>query len=444
MNLIKKIRNLTVGQLYVFLTVLCVTVFFICVFFSSGDLLSEWFFGGKTILLDDRDTGMDFFNSIIYLKDNDPYLKYHTLYPPLANLFFKLLYHMIPDSITSSWADDYEDVKDMRGAEGDIRTYQPPLVLFIFFIVFTVLTLTAVSDRFCEKSDDPLKKWIPACTVLSYGVLYSLERGNIILISCIFSMIFVLWYQSSNRILREIALISLAIAAGLKLYPALFGLLLIRNKQYKDAGRAIIYGVLSVILPCFAFNGGLTNFPEWLKIALSGGGGRDCLGIMDILSTVTMITDRFGFFYTPSPTVWTVSSILTSLIQPFVILFPVLAFFYAKSAWERVLTLEVLMILLFHQGTYVCCFFIIPLLVYMQEHPASGVDKTPLTILIMLLFILPVPLFGTAIRLLLGIVLFAVLYISLVLHTLSHLWNRITREKISLHEIKEIHIKRGK
>ena len=40
-----------------------------------------------------------------------------------------------------------------------------------------------------------------------------------------------------------------ALAAGLKLYPAIFGLLLLFDKKYKEAIRLVVYGILAVVIP---------------------------------------------------------------------------------------------------------------------------------------------------------------------------------------------------
>ena len=66
---------------------------------------------------------------------------------------------------------------------------------------------------------------------------------------------FLLMRDSEKKVNREIALICLACAAGLKIYPALFGVLYIKEKRFKEAVRAIIYGVLIFFLPYIFFGG---------------------------------------------------------------------------------------------------------------------------------------------------------------------------------------------
>lgn len=68
--------------------------------------------------------------------------------------------------------------------------------------------------------------------------------------------------------LRELALICLACAAAMKLYPALFGLLLLSDKKYKEAVRAVIYGIVLLVVPFF-FMGGVGQIPQMLKNSLT-------------------------------------------------------------------------------------------------------------------------------------------------------------------------------
>ena len=56
-------------------------------------------------------------------------------------------------------------------------------------------------------------------------------------------MFFVFNYNSENTVIRNLALLSLAIATGLKLYPVFFGLLLLNKKHKEDAVKAIVYDV---------------------------------------------------------------------------------------------------------------------------------------------------------------------------------------------------------
>jgi hypothetical protein len=98
----------------------------------------------------------------------------------------------------------------------------------------------------------------------SPAYVFMLERGNIVILSLLFLMFFVFNYNSENTVIRNLALLSLAIATGLKLYPVFFGLLLLNKKHKEDAVKAIVYGVALFILP-FAGTGGIQNIAKMLQ-----------------------------------------------------------------------------------------------------------------------------------------------------------------------------------
>ena len=95
-------------------------------------------------------------------------------------------------------------------------------------------------------------------------VLYSFDRGNIVWFCMAFLMVYIFTYDSKNKILREIGLISLAIATSIKIYPVVFGLMLIFDKRWAEAKRCIIYGVLIFFVPFLCF-GGFSEFTVLLS-----------------------------------------------------------------------------------------------------------------------------------------------------------------------------------
>lgn len=75
------------------------------------------------------------------------------------------------------------------------------------------------------------------------------RSGNSAYIIIIFSLIFILYYNSEDRIEREISILSLAIAISTRIIPALFGFLLILNKRYKDIIKLGIYCIVLFFIP---------------------------------------------------------------------------------------------------------------------------------------------------------------------------------------------------
>ena len=97
------------------------------------------------------------------------------------------------------------------------------------------------------------------CTALfASGIfLFAYERANMIIITFLFLTFFIFYYNSRNKILKELALISLAAAISFKLSPAIFGMLLLWDKDFKAIFRLIFYTVVLFVVPALFYPGGL-------------------------------------------------------------------------------------------------------------------------------------------------------------------------------------------
>lgn len=85
---------------------------------------------------------------------------------------------------------------------------------------------------------------------------------------------FILYRNSEKPLLRELACLALAIAAGFKLYPAFLGVLLLRDKNYLAAVRTVLYGVVCLCFPLFFFNEGLFGLTLWFRVLFDFSGSR--------------------------------------------------------------------------------------------------------------------------------------------------------------------------
>ncbi len=209
--------------------------------YSNGSVLSDILFKGYY----GSDFFMDFFNSIRDASTKDVY-KQGIIYPPLANMFFYFLSKMISPDLAAT---DF-------GQRLHLQSDYICLFMYLAFAFLTILLFINIVKKYMAKNG--LQQYSSAFAlvlVFSYPMIYCFQRGNIALLSLVFSLFFVLYRNSENKWLRELSFILLAVAAGIKLYPALFGVLLITDKKYKDAFRLIIYGVLALFLPFFFYDG---------------------------------------------------------------------------------------------------------------------------------------------------------------------------------------------
>lgn len=262
-----KNRRLTPMQIYCWATVACLAVLLLALLASRGALLHRFFFYDVT------DTGMDFFHSIEYMRGRMPYGQFDTLYPPLANLFFYVLYLLVPKTQSATWTESFISSLNMKGTERDLRLQQATMMLFIIFVIVVVLGIVSMTELL-TRSCAGRKKLLAFCAVFSYGVLYGLERGNILLLCWPLMAFFILYRNSEKPLLRELACLALAIAAGFKLYPAFLGVLLLRDKNYLAAVRTVLYGVVCLCFPLFFFNEGLFGLTLWFRVLFDFSGSR--------------------------------------------------------------------------------------------------------------------------------------------------------------------------
>lgn len=351
---IKK-NNISIGKWFVwasFFSILCTVV---ALFISHGALFSKIFF------YDSLDTGMDFFHSIEYVRGRVPYEKYSTLYPPFANLCFYILFLLTPYWQHDQWTEKFEEGIAARGSNIDLRIWQPTLFMFILFVLISALCLFMLIQKIIGKIE--FANLITISLMFSYGVLWAFERGNIIIISLICCLFFLEYKDSDNKIISELALIMLAASAGLKLYPAIFGMILIYEKQYKKAFRTVIYGIIFFILPFFAFREGIGGLPILLDTVFDFGekslASENGFWVHAILQNIT----KHFQISLDSQLILNLGTICRTLL----IILVLIAGFFLRKHWQRTLVCCLAFMLLQTPGGYVVIFYMIPFLFMLVE-----------------------------------------------------------------------------
>jgi hypothetical protein len=203
----------------------------------------------------------DFFadgtNTTGLVSKRNPYLNEaiglgNAAYPPLAYDLFFLLAHAstIPEE-----------------GHGYLTYYYQPLwtMLFTITLCFTFVLIHFFSTRQLRKCSTFDATMVSLALCFSRPMLYTVERGNILIVTMLATSIYIFYYDSNNKWIKEIALISLAIAAGIKLTPALLGILLLYKKDWKAAIRTIIYGLLFFLVPFLFLKGGLHNLQQLIS-----------------------------------------------------------------------------------------------------------------------------------------------------------------------------------
>lgn len=191
---------------------------------------------------------MDFFNSIRDSAASNVYSERNSIYPPLAVAFFRFLGRMLP------YAEVALDPRDNY----DMQKSQSCIMIYLFYtLVVVIATYRLVYKKAFEKKYESsydkktrrIAEIFSFLTIFSYPLMYCMERGNVVSLAVAFTAFFVFFRDSESKAVREISYICLALAAGLKLYPAIFGLLLLFDKKYKESIRLVVYGILAVVIP---------------------------------------------------------------------------------------------------------------------------------------------------------------------------------------------------
>lgn len=182
-----------------------------------------------------------------------------------------------------------------------------------------------------------------------------------------------MYRNSENRILRELALIALAVAFGLKLYPAFFGMLLLYDKQYFRAIRTAIYGLLLFFLPFLAFHEGFSGISLFFETLFSWNGGYSIeiyglefagfSGKQIVNSFILIARHFFEFEITGLETIDTVATMCARVMA----VVALVCGFFTKKEWARLVCCCLGFMLLQRQVMYTTSYLLIPLMVMIRD-----------------------------------------------------------------------------
>ena len=185
---------------------------------------------------------------------------------------------------------------------------------------------------------------------LSMPVIFTIERANFLLMTLFFILFYIFNYDSENKTRRELALISLAMASALKLTPAVLGILLLYNKQWKEAIRTVIYGLILGMVPFLFFHGGLVNIGRMFHNA--------ALNVQAYSSTegTTIVAALVAFGVNATDGMIKIVKCITYVI---VLLLFIQCLFY-KEKWEVIMAVSMVLIIAPSHSGYYCIMYLIP------------------------------------------------------------------------------------
>ncbi len=346
MNLKTISKNISYKKIFGIVVIVSFIMWLIAIIFDPESIQRDLFFRRM------EDFWADATNTTGYAHNPNPYLDsskglINVQYPPLAYAMFYLLARAA-GTVSIPYLDYFHN----------------PLWTFLFvtaLIVTIVLMYTLIINKLggSVKTDNVL---VGIAICVSYPMLFTVERANIILIAAVAVMIFLFYYNSESKVKKEIALISLAFAAGLKLSPALFGILLIYNKDWKAAIRTIIYGLLFFFVPFFFFNGGLEVVKGFLNnfgLNLELKASVSSLGINGIVKFYYGIVVRALTGIYPDTFNGNLDTIV-SIVKYILTLIILISGFFIKENWKRILNVSIILIIIPEVSVKYCLLYIIP------------------------------------------------------------------------------------
>ena len=345
-----------------FLALLGITLYYIYAFAAqaNGSHAFDWLLG----IFSDFVAIMD-----ISLSDS-PYLVGGASYPPMA---IALLYPfaLMCKSVLLQY--------DSRVLHIDVLTSkviahpQFWVAFVLFFLLCTALILFAVLKKYRLDPISSLK--LAVIIILCTPFVYAVMRGNVIYFAFIFLLIFLLWKDHPNAVLREIAYLFLALAGIIKIYPLFFGVFLLHKKKWFATIRIALYFAIGTFFSFFLFQDGLGNLSPFLSHLgdFMNAGDRLLSGVnLSLSSALCKLLDLF----LPIGAAFSVFRYVNLALLIAVFLMATVTATFTKSDFSRALIAAAIVVLIPSISYfYVLIFTLIPFFEFIKSYDSYSRKK---------------------------------------------------------------------
>ncbi len=358
----KVLNAQTIRIVFIVILVILIGAFFLQVYLTHGTVTRGIFFQ------DTNDTFMDFFKVQKSITSLAPVSE--GIYPPLSYIIMLPFNRFV----------DYNTVDPLTA-----RDMQLGIMSLIVYLAFWVFIACVFLSKIFKKHRGQ-NIFIVFLLLLSAPMIFLFERGNINVAVLAFLAIFFAYYEDKSPVLRELAIVALAVATGIKLYPALFGLLLLKKETIFSFLRLVAYCVLLIILPVFLFDGGLDNIKKMAQNILSFSdtlaGWPDSPALRSILGFGAMFRSasiKFGVGHD-----WYQQAAqITSYIM---LAGSVIGSFFINKKWKKVALLACPIVLFpAMSGIYNIVYFFVPILFFLGEEKREWTDYLYMVLFIVML-----------------------------------------------------------
>lgn len=295
---------------------------------------------------------MDFFNHITYVRNPRKlyFSSHHACFPPLIYLMYGLFSKILPENATV-----------MYDAPA---TSSYALLLYVTYCVILGILFFYSIYKFLKEKGVEFTLLITLLIVTSNIFIFGpLERGNSALIVCILLMRSMELRDREDKFSREVALIFIALAAAIKIYPAIYGFIYLFEKRWKESLKLIIYGLFFFFFP-FLFFGGTEGFLQFFRNQATVQLG-DYRGMGSILS----------FWNLTAVEHLHLGKNLGIMIDIVYVLAALLGCALAEEPWKKTVLLSSIMVLApFWSGRYTLIYLVIPLVLFLSKKQYKTMD----------------------------------------------------------------------
>ncbi len=367
LNIIHKMNEILKGglqrgdynkNLYLLIIYSLMVIFFIGNFLTKGLGVDRLFFWALRDTFSDRLAMIE--SADMYCSER--YSLVPSFYPPLNNILY-----WIPSSILG------DSLKNRFSYLGtDMENDSFVIMLWVFYMIIIIVSLFVVVCKYI--GDCSTRKILFGFSIFLLGpVLYAIERGNSVLLAVLFSILFFCYYDSDRVMLRESALISLAVAASIKIYPLIFFVVCLKTGnstggKVRTTIKFMLYGAL-INIAAFIPYGGMTAIIDFVNNLFANRGGGHSSALLWTEGGIDYYNLLRFFVNTAS------ASSLRKILMLITLLCTVYVFINAKKIYEKSLIL-VIVICTFPLESYyyVLSFLIIPLIQLYKEENLSMAD----------------------------------------------------------------------
>ena len=330
--------------------------------FCLGMLLVGYLNGDHTVTRsffwpDSQDAFMDFINPMQTLLTNNygevgHYTEIGGTYPPVARAILWLIGQILPSET------QFLGAKQIKADYG---------TLLVFFSLLLGLLMLLRTFRRLLGSEG---SFFPLLALFSSPMLFMIDRGNIVLLALLLSAVFVAGYRSENPFVRHASYLCLALAASIKIYPAVLGLLVVKEGRWKRILTCVLYGVAFAVIP-FLLIGGWSEFLLYVRNVTTAF-GKNGIKVNGWLMNYTNVLAGWGESLLGNAAGGRELARLT--------LYPLTALlvgctWVSREQWRSVLALALIILLFPGYSVYYCTAFLaIPLMCFLCSTHHRPID----------------------------------------------------------------------